>query len=205
MPRRLAGAVGNYPEVDAARVGVVGGSKGAEAALLTAARHAELRAIVVGMPTGVARPAIPASDPPVPSWTLGGAPVAFFPYATASFAKSGFFGLYNDALSTEAQHPDAVIKVERIAAPILMVCGEADTLWPSCRMADEIAARRAAHGDPRPTILHYPDAGHGVFGPPPPTAIPALASLGGTPDGNRNARIDGWPKVLAFLKTQLRP
>ena len=191
------------PGVDAARVGIVGGSKGAEAALLTAAGHPELKAVVVGMPTSVAWPAIPASDPPTPSWTRGGAPVAFLPYATASFAAKGVFGLYDDALPTEAQHPDAVIRVERITAPLLMVCGEADTLWPSCRMADEIAARRAARHAPPPTILRYPDAGHGVFGPPPPTVIPALASLGGTPEGNRNARIDGWPKVLAFLKAKL--
>jgi dienelactone hydrolase len=85
-----------------------------------------------------------------------------------------------------------------------MVCGEAETLWPSC-MADEIAARRAAHRAPAPAILRYADAGHGVFGPAPPTAIPALASLGGAPEGNRKARIDGWPKVLAFLNAKLPP
>jgi hypothetical protein len=193
------------PGVDHARIGLVGGSKGAEAALLVATRHPELRVVVVGMPSSVAWPGISRSDFTKPSWTLGGAPVPFLPYAIASFAKSGLFGIYRDALPTEPQHPDAAIPVERIAAPLLLVCGEADRLWPSCPMADEIAARRTVHGKPAPTILRYPDAGHGVFGPPPPTAIPALASLGGTPEGNRAARADGWPKALAFLAARLRP
>jgi hypothetical protein len=72
-------------------------------------------------------------------------------------------------------------------------------------MADEIAARRVAHRKPPPTILRYPNAGHGVFGPPPPTAIAALAQFGGTPEGNLAARADSWPKVLAFLAARLRP
>jgi dienelactone hydrolase len=193
------------PGIDPHRIGVVGGSKGAEAALPVAARHPELRVVVVGMPSSVAWPAITTSATPAPSWTLGGAPVAFLPYAIASYAKRGIFGLYDDALPTEPQHPDAVIQVERITAPLLMVCGEADTHWPSCRMADEVAARRAAHGKPAPTILRYPDAGHGVFGPPPPKPTPGLASLGGAAEGNAAARADGWPKVLAFLAARLRP
>ena len=193
------------PGIDPHRIGVVGGSKGAEAALLVAARHPELRAVVVGMPSSVAWPAITASGAPSPGWTLGGAPVAFLPYALASYAKRGIFGLYDDALPTEPQHPDAVIQVERISAPLLMVCGEADTLWPSCRMTDEVAARRVAHGKPPPLILRYPDAGHGVFGPPPPKPTPALASLGGTAEGNAAARADSWPKVLEFLAVRLRP
>jgi hypothetical protein len=193
------------PGVDPERIGVVGGSKGAEAALLVATRRTELRAVVVGMPSSAAWPAISASATPPSSWTLAGAPVPFLPYALRSYAKSGIFGLYNDALPTEPQHPNAVIPVERIAAPMLLVCGEADTLWPSCPMADEIAARRAAHRKPAPVILRYPNAGHGVFGPPPPKLTPALANLGGTPEGNAAARADSWPKALTFLEARLRP
>src|SRR6185437_9252200 len=126
------------PGVDPARIGLVGGSKGAEAALLAATRHPELKSVVVGMPSSVSWPGITGTDPPEPSWTRGGAAVPFLPYASASFAKRGVFGLYDDALPTERLHPDAVIRVERITAPLLMVCGEADTLWPSCKMAGEI-------------------------------------------------------------------
>ena len=51
-------------------------------------------------------------------------------------------------------------------------------------------------------VLAYGDAGHGVFGLPVALASPKyryLGSLGGTPAGNQVARVNSWPKVLAFL------
>jgi dienelactone hydrolase len=127
------------------------------------------------------------------------------PYAFAAYAKAGIFGLYNEALPTLGQHPDAAIPVERIGARILLVCGKADRLWPSCPMADQIAQRLKAHGRPAPTILSYEDAGHAVFGPPVAGPHDWLASLGGSADGNNAARADSWPKVVAFLRAALRP
>ena len=38
--------------------------------------------------------------------------------------------------------PAAIIPVERIAAPILLVAGDADRLWPSAIMAQQIMQRR---------------------------------------------------------------
>ncbi|MFI4933254.1 MAG: acyl-CoA thioester hydrolase/BAAT C-terminal domain-containing protein [Caulobacterales bacterium] len=193
--------------VDPNRIGVVGGSKGGEAALLVATRQPRLKAVVVGMPSSVAWPGVTNSLTMQPSWTSGGAPVPFLPYAFASYAKAGIFGLYNDALPTLAQHPEAAIPVEQVAGPIMLVCGEADTLWPSCTMADQISRRLTSRGRPAPTVLRYADAGHQVFGPPVQNTNSNdwLASLGGTVNGNATARADGWPKVVAFLKIKLRP
>jgi uncharacterized protein len=193
------------PDVDAKRIAVVGGSKGAEAALLVASRDPRLKAVVAGMPSSVAWPGVVNSLIMQPSWTAAGAAVPFLPYAFASYAKRGVFGLYNDALPTLPQHPDAVIPVERIRGPILLVCGEADSLWPSCPMADEISARLSANGRPAASVLRYKDAGHQVFGVPVENPHDWLGSLGGSADGNAAARADGWPKVLAFLKAALRP
>jgi len=109
-----------------------------------------------------------------------------------------------------AQHPDAVIPVDRITGPILLVCGEADSLWPSCPMADQIVERLKSGHRPAATLLRYKDAGHQVFGTPVTLPVGAttsnawLASLGGTPEGNMAARADGWPKVEAFLKAALK-
>ena len=75
------------PEVDAARVGIVGGSKGAEAALIVATRHPDLRAVVAAMPSSVAWQGIDWNimnmifNPPGGSWSLGGKPIPFLPYA----------------------------------------------------------------------------------------------------------------------------
>jgi len=193
------------PGVDARRIAVVGGSKGGEAALLVATRDSRLKAVVVAMPSSVAWPGIANSLSMQPSWTEGGAPVPYLPYAFAAYAKAGIFGLYDQALPTLGQHPDAAIPVERIAGPILLVCGEADHLWPSCAMADQIAERLKANGRRAPTILRYKDAGHAVFGPPVSGPHDWLASLGGSADGNNAARADSWPKVVAFLRARLRP
>jgi dienelactone hydrolase len=195
------------PAVDPTRLAIVGASKGAEAALLVAARHPDVRAVVVGMPSSVAWPGInPGAATMEAIWTLSGVAVPFLPYAVDSYAESGIFGMYNDALPNKEQHPDAIIPAERIAAPMLLVCGAADTLWPACAMAGQIADRLRACGRPAPMSLPYENAGHGVFGPPvEPPYHPLLAAYGGTPEANAVARSDSWPKAIAFLKSALGP
>lgn len=193
------------PGVDARRIAIVGGSKGAEAALLVAARDPKLKAVVAAMPSSVAWPGVANSAAMHPSWTVGGSPVPYLPYAFAAYAKAGIFGLYNGALPTLSQHPEAAIRVERISGRVMLICGEADRLWPSCEMADQIAQRLKARGRPAPIILRYNDAGHAVFGPPVAGPHDWLASLGGSADGNNAARADSWPKVVTFLRAALRP
>ncbi|HEY4941459.1 MAG TPA: acyl-CoA thioester hydrolase/BAAT C-terminal domain-containing protein [Rhizomicrobium sp.] len=196
------------PGIDPDRIAVVGGSKGSEAALLLGTRDRRLKAVVAAMPSSVAWPGSSAATAMQSSWSVGGAPLPFLPYAFASFGKSGIFGLYNDALPTLPQHPEAAIAVEQIAGPILLVCGEADTLWPSCPMADQISARLQAKGRPAPVLLRYRDAGHGVFGTPVAKLDPnyaGLAHFGGSADGNAAARAEVWPKTIAFLKAALHP
>ena len=194
----------SQPSVDPGRIVLLGGSKGAEAGLLVAARHAELKAVVVGMPSSVAWPGITFTAAPKPGWTEGGKPLPYLPYAPfSSMAKGGIYALYNDALPAIAQHPDAVIPVERIEARVMLVCGEADSLWPSCPMADQVQARLKAAGRPAATLLRYPNAGHAVLGLPVEPSNPNyshLGALGGTAEGNAAARADAWPKIIAFLK-----
>ena len=204
------------PSVDPERLAIFGLSKGAEAALLVATRHPELKAVLAAAPSSVAWPGItllPASS----SWTLAGEPVPFLHYTLRSFWRGflgvfsrtpidALFGFYSGALPTLAQHPEAAIPVERISAPILLICGEDDKLWPSCQMAIQIADRLRTVGRPAPLIQHYKDAGHAAFGPPverTDRVYPLLARAGGTPEGNAAAHADSWPKAMAFLKASL--
>ena len=194
------------PEVARRRIGMIGVSKGAEAALLVASRDPRVCAVVAGVASNVAwigvRPPTFATDRP--SWTWRGEPVPFAPYDFTKFA-GGIRGIYEGGLAKAP--PEAVIPVERIGGPILLVSGRADKLWPSTPMSEAIMARldaakfRYAHSH-----LAYDDAGHGAFGRPFAT-LPteaALAAAGGTPEGNQAARVDSWPKVVAFLDTNLR-
>lgn len=188
------------PGIDPARIGIVGGSKGAEAALITAARRPDVRAVVGGMPSSVAWPGFSWSGGGVDgsSWTLGGRDLPYLPYGEGDF-RQGIGSVYVNGLKQASAHPQAAIPIERSRAAVLLVCGEADSLWPSCPMARQLAKR-----DPRVTVLAYPDAGHGVFGPPVAAdRAEGLATLGGSGEGNNRARASGWPRVLAFLEREL--
>lgn len=190
------------PGVDGRRLAVLGGSKGAEAALLIAARHPELKAVVAGMPSSVVWPGVDWDGVESrSSWSAGGRPLPDLAYGVPS-PNGGVRSIYESGLKTLPQHPDAAIPIERSGAAVLLVCGGADALWPSCPMADQLKAR-----DPkRVTVLAYPDAGHGVFGLPLPDGdprMPGLAVFGGSPAANNAARQDDWPKALAFLHKAL--
>jgi len=191
--------------VDPARVGLVGTSKGAEASLLIAVRDARIAAVAIGAPQSVVWIAPDScGEDEASSWTFGGIPLAPLPCGQGPEVIDSFTA-YAAGLRLLASHPAARIPVERITAPILLQCGEADTLGPSCAMARQIL--KSAR--PRSVrLLAYLNAGHASFGPPVTATSPSysrLASLGGTVEGNAAAREKGWPRLLAFLKAKLRP
>lgn len=196
------------PGIDPNRIGVIGTSKGGEAALLVAATYKEVRAVVAGVPSNVAWQGYNRRNPmdPAPSWTLNGKAVAFMPYAMDAPFTS-VFDLYRRSLAKLDQHQDAVIQVERINGPVMLACGEADALWPSCPMSDAVASRLKAKGFRYPVQeLKYPGAGHAAFGIPIPAGNAAramLLALGGDAGGNDAARADSWRKALEFLERSL--
>lgn len=195
------------PDVDAKRIGIVGGSKGAEAALEIAARYPDIKVVVVGAPSSVAWQSLNFAVE-TSSWTEGGKPVPFVPY-DRSKPFTSVYAVYAGALPALPKDSPAIIPVERINGPVLLVSGQADSLWPSGPMSDQVMARLdERHFRFRHEHLSYPDAGHAAFGAPIAAdnpRLPMLTQLGGTVAGNLAARADGWPKVLAFLKAALHP
>jgi dienelactone hydrolase len=199
------------PDIDPSRLAVIGGSKGAEAALIVAARHPELRAAIAGMPSSVAWQGMDWNIlkhivmPPDGSWSIGGHAIPYVHYAK-SF-KGTLVEFYTDSLMQFPDNGEAVIRIEQSHAAVLLICGKKDSLWPSCLMADQVKARAEKMNGPPVTVLSYDDAGHAVFGIPVAKTDPhykQLASLGGSADGNNAARSDSWPKVVAFLAEALR-
>lgn len=194
-----------HGEVDPARLAIMGTSKGAEAALLVASRRSDIGAVVAAVPSQVAWQGFDWSFAPVntSSWSEGGKPVPYLPIKTVGWNGD----IYGPSLAEAAKHPEAAIPVERIAGPVLLLCGEEDKLWPSCPMARAVKARRdAANGGLATTLLAYPDAGHFGVGPALPAGadVPAMITMfGGSEAGNVAARADGWPRTIAFLKQAL--
>jgi uncharacterized protein len=194
------------PNVDAERIGVEGGSIGSEVALTVAAHYPQIKVVVATMPTGLVWPGIihTAGDPPS-TFTLDGKPLPFLPYG---FPFTSIYDLYAKGLLALDKHPQAIIPVERIHGPMMLVCGKADTLWPSCPMAEQVTARlEAKHFKPKVQLLEYSDAGHAVFGAswdPTPAQAANWTKLGGTVAGNRAARRESWPRALAFIDSALK-
>lgn len=184
-------------------IAIMGGSKGAELALLFASREPDIRAVVAGMPSSVVWAGIdPTGGQVGSSWTAGGAPVPHAPY-DLSRGVTSILDLYSHSLA--AAPTEARIPVERINGPILMISGGSDALWPSARMAAEIEQRLEDRDFPFPvTRLVYPEAGHAAFGPPvtaPPEELErTIVFFGGTIPALIEARADGWPRVLEFLR-----
>ena len=195
------------PEVAPDHVGIIGGSKGAEAALLIAVRHAELKAVIATLPSSVVWPGIvwEGSTTPIGSaWSEAGKPVPYMPHVPFDASKGGTMAEnYAATLRTIAEHPEAVIPVEKIRGALFLTCAEADQVWPSCPMARQIEQRLRDKGRPAPVLLAYEGAGHGSFGLPMPQGDPRLSAGGGDPERTNAARADSWPRAVSFLKTHL--
>jgi len=213
------------PEVDADRVAIVGNSKGGELALLLGATYPEaIKAVVGYAPSGVVWQGIPFDREayhggPRSPWSLRGEPVPFaVPSGPRAFevvrmTESFFDGrpistrsFYERALDDETAVATASIAVEKIDAPVLLVSGTDDRLWPSTRLSEMVIERLKAHDHAFPCEhLCYERAGHLVSLPgyEPARSWENRFELGGSRKANELANADSWTKVLGFLKEHL--
>jgi dienelactone hydrolase len=206
------------PEVDAARIGVMGTSKGAEFALLAAARMPWIRSVVALVPSDVVwegwGPGVASGQRASFSWQ--GKPLPFVPYLGfeeefAGIAQGKAVHVRRPQDRGRAAHPERVaparIAVEDIAAPVLVAGSHDDQIWDSGGMAQNIAASRARAG--RETVLLvYADAGHfiGGTGLSPTTQYNAgPMKSGGTPAANARAQAEVFARTAEFLRRTLGP
>ena len=174
------------PGVDPNHLVVDGASRGGEAALLLGVFYPNLvHAVIATTTSSNVLCGLDASQQcDGASWTLHGVPL---PYS-------------NDFHDPQALgHPDEVIQVENINGPILLDCGELDSLISSCPFG--IAIQHRLNAAPFPfthELLTYQDAGHSVNAGVPYRPFD-FESLGGTLEANQLAVADFWPRLLTFL------
>lgn len=200
-------------------IGIVGGSKGAELALLAAATFPAVIGPVVGIaPASVVFFGLDrhGDDPSAvlhSSWSLEGRPVPFVPYpekAEPAWSDGGVAvaPIYEAALADTAAVQAAVIPVEQARGPLLLVVGDDDRMWPSARMAEMIVARMARHGRASDVVtLAYPGVGHRLLGAAANARAgaqgPVTFDYGGTDEADAKAREDAWREAGRFLRTHL--
>ena len=205
------------PGVDSRHLAIMGWSKGAEAALITAATFPkEFQAVIAFMPSSVVWSGISyGPGPSGSSWTLHGKPLPFAtPVINPAMFNDGkplaFVSAYAAGLKETQAVEKAVIPVERIAGPVLLISASDDQIWPSPLMAQQIMRRlKARHHAYADESLCYAGAGHVILWPYRPTnsdriAIPGGSFMfGGKPIAYAWADRDAWNKVLTFLHQSL--
>ena len=205
-------------------LGVMGGSRGGELALLLGATFPEFRAVVGYVPSGIVHAGISGGDLREtrrrPAWTYRGEAVPFVSSRDASRMDDppvspeplALTPIFLRALEDRAAVEAAEIPVERINGPVLLISGQDDQMWPSPVLAEIAMKRLARHQHRFPyTHLSYPGAGHLIGQPGLPATVSAslhpLAgrslAFGGTPKANAAAAADSWPKVLALFRDAL--
>jgi len=193
------------------QLAVMGISKGAEAALLLAARDPRIRSVAAFSPSAVVWANVgPGLDGAVrpcrSSWTADGQPLPFVAYddtwhPTDATAPS-YRGLYERSLVTfDDQVAAATIPVENIEGDVLVTGGGDDQVWPSDTFAARIAQRRATHGR-ETTLAIDPAGGHRVTLPGEPTNPESGRTMarGGSQDRDSAIGRRVWPLLLDLLQ-----
>jgi dienelactone hydrolase len=135
--------VARNPKIDGDRICLVGASKGAELALVLASHYTDINCVVAIVPCHAAFPALTLGAT-TSSWTYQEKEVPFVPMpwaavpaATAGNLREAFTIMLKDSAAVEA----ALIPVEKIRGPLLLVSATRDEMWPSKEMSDLVMAK----------------------------------------------------------------
>ena len=219
-------ALQSRKDVIASKIGIMGGSKGGEFALLAASTYRQLHAVVAFVPSPVAFMGLGQYSMPTDcSWSKSGKSlpcVAASPRGNAAIGKAFYSGkpvalkpLYDDSLNANADAVKAAFfPLQNIAAPVLCLAAVDDQMWDSPRQCTMTMDYLHAHHHPyADRMIAYPNAGHiFLFSPWMPTGkllvapIPGTPGLafGGTVAGDLTASKRAWSTIWHYLATTLR-
>ncbi len=216
---RAAAWMKAQPKVKAGGLGLLGGSKGGEAALLAATRNADFRAVVAMTPAahmweGHTMAFFSSDYRPVSSWSLGGQGLPYIPFKVSPAEKeiykkgelASFVPFFRDGLAQAdpALIEKAAIPVEKIRAPILLISGTDDQIWPAGEFCAAILDRLKKAGFPyEAKHLSNEKGGHSSCLPFLITANRGLLidgdPSGGSPQADARGGYRSWAETLAFF------
>ena len=177
----------SQPGIVPDQYGIIGGSKGSEAALLLASRYFQIKVVIGFSPSSVVWQGIPGKrfeigDDVKSSWSYGGEGLTFLSYPSTVNKRDlitlRLRKMHEQALQDSEGVNKAAIPVENIQGGILLISGEEDRLWPATPMSEEIISRLKSKG------FQYPSE-HLVF-----------------KTGHNGIVInkDSWRRVFSFLE-----
>jgi acetyl esterase/lipase len=128
-------------------IALIGGSKGAELALVLASRYPDIKA-VVGIVPGSAVFAGHTTLMNTSSFSSRGEQLPFVPVpwsATPDLIKGDLRAAWDDMLEDEEAVAKAAIPVEKINGPVFLLSANRDEFWPSAEMSEAIISRLRQH------------------------------------------------------------
>lgn len=210
-------------EFNVDRIGVQGGSRGGELALLLAATFPDKIAAIVPMVPMFATCAAWGAEGAIdgPSWTYRGEAIPYV--VTHSMTMEEMFELGEASPTGYAATPDyqrdfenlevresCAIPIERAQASILLISGEDDQMWPSRWASEVVINRLRARGYRLPySHLALSDAGHLISPPNTITAFSAAVyhpiakvflACGGSSHGAARAGRQAWSAIAAHYE-----
>lgn len=200
------------------RVNLIGYSKGAELALLLGQTFNSYQSIISGAGSNYITSGMKGGIfAPVPGWTLDGEalpylkmkfPVSFMFSTIKNYIKKRpfyFLDIWKKSLNGK-KAADHKIDVAGIDAPLLIISGGEDKLWPSTSFSTEMEKERNNDAD---RYLDYPGAGHFISFPYSFNQLPAnihmnvdgmIIDFGGIKRENAYAAEESLEEILDFLK-----
>ena len=169
------------PRVDGRCIAIVGGSRGAELALLLASQYPDIKAVVAIVPGSAVFPSL-TDAMTTPGFSLNDQSLPFVPMtwgATPDLLVGNLRGAFETIMQDEAAMQRAAIAVEKINGPVQFVSASRDEMWPSKEMADAMMLRLKANGFRHPAEHLVVQGGHGE-------------------------PLDEFPKMEAFLDTHFK-
>ena len=165
-------ALAARPDVDPARLAVMGSSKGGEYALLVATATPAVKAVIANVPSPFGWYGLGAGGAPTGcSWSRAGRTLPCVPAdaaagqdvwrAMSGGRPVGFRAGYEAARRDTAAVARAFFPLERIAGPVLCLAAGDDQVWNSTAQCQQAIAYLRAHHHPfKSLIASFEGAGH---------------------------------------------
>ena len=222
IPLEYVGTALEWLGSRAGALGVVGGSRGGELALLVGATFPQVKAVVSVVGSGVVTQGIgPGArllqklEHEAASWTWQGGPLPYLPYSIPHELRRHVVEGEPVPLRwafdlSDGVPEDVEIPVERINGGVLLLSSGRDESWPCAELSDVAWGRLTGRGHSfRHERVVYPEAGHLIAGPPHrpvELVVPGPGvrfAMGGTPAATAAARADAWRRTVEFFSDQL--
>lgn len=177
------------PEIEGKKIVIFGTSRGGELALLLSSKLTGIDAVIANVPSAFVFKGITKKEEKTSAWSEDGMPIDYLSVKS----NEEFNNVLNSYPSNNQDIIKAIIPVEKIQGPILLISGRSDAIWPSYPMCNYIT-NYLKDNNFKFWYKHisYENAGHTL-------ALINRPDLGGTPEGNQLAKKDSEKQIFDFL------